>query len=59
MAAPSFVERDRLFRSFAKALFGRDMDALYEIVTPDFVWSYHDGCSSRNLCSIVRRSSLI
>lgn len=41
--APSFDERDQLFRSFARALFGRDMDALYEIATTDFVWSYHDG----------------
>jgi ketosteroid isomerase-like protein len=24
-------------------LFREDIDALYEVVTPDFVWSFHDG----------------
>jgi ketosteroid isomerase-like protein len=40
---PSPAERDELFRGFARALFRGDMDALYQIVTPDFVWSFHDG----------------
>jgi ketosteroid isomerase-like protein len=26
-----------------RALFRGDMDALYEVVTPDFLWSFHDG----------------
>jgi ketosteroid isomerase-like protein len=42
-AAPTFEERDQLFRAFARALFERDLDALYATVTPDFVWRYHDG----------------
>jgi len=40
---PSPAERDELFQGFARALFRGDMDALYEIVTPDFCWSFHDG----------------
>jgi ketosteroid isomerase-like protein len=41
--APSFADRDELFKSFARALFKGDIDALYEVVTPDFLWSFHDG----------------
>jgi len=41
--APSPAERDELFKRFARALFKGDIDALYEAVTPDFVWSFHDG----------------
>ena len=40
---PSFVQRDELLKSFARALFRRDLDALYTVVTPDFLWSFHDG----------------
>ena len=40
---PSRAERDALFVAFSKALFERDMDALFRAVTPDFLWSYHDG----------------
>ncbi len=40
---PSPTERDELFKAFARALFKGDMDALYEVVTPDFLWSFHDG----------------
>jgi ketosteroid isomerase-like protein len=41
--APSPAQRDKLFKKFARALFRGDIDALYEVVTPDFVWSFHDG----------------
>jgi ketosteroid isomerase-like protein len=41
--APSPTGRDELFKGFARALFRGDMDALYEVVTPDFLWSFHDG----------------
>jgi ketosteroid isomerase-like protein len=37
------AERDALLQDFARALFGGDMDALYRVVTPDFLWSFHDG----------------
>lgn len=40
---PSPTERDELFKRFARALFRGDMDALYRAVTPDFLWSFHDG----------------
>ncbi|WP_291865675.1 nuclear transport factor 2 family protein [Bradyrhizobium sp.] len=40
---PSAAERDELLKGFARALFQNDMDALYRIVAPDFLWSFHDG----------------
>ena len=40
---PSPAERDELLRGFARALFRNDMDALYKVVAPDFLWSFHDG----------------
>jgi ketosteroid isomerase-like protein len=48
---PSVAERDALFKAFAKALFKRDMDALYAAVTADFVWSYHDGLLTTKILS--------
>ena len=41
--APSPAERDDLFKRFARALFKGDMVALYSVVTPDFLWTFHDG----------------
>ena len=43
---PTPAERDALFKGFARALFKHDMDALYKVVSPGFVWRYHDGISS-------------
>jgi ketosteroid isomerase-like protein len=40
---PSPAERDALLKDFARALFRGDMDALHEVVTPDFLWNFHDG----------------
>lgn len=40
---PSPTERDELFKRFARALFKGDLDALYQVATPDFLWSFHDG----------------
>src|ERR1700716_4337101 len=40
---PSPAKRDELFKGFARALFKGDMDALYKVVTPDFLWRFHDG----------------
>jgi ketosteroid isomerase-like protein len=37
------AERDELFKAFARALFKGDMDALYKVATPGFLWSFHDG----------------
>ena len=42
---PTAAERDALFQAFARALFKNDMDALYAVVTENFVWRYHDGVS--------------
>ena len=41
--APSPTERDELFKSFARALFAGDIDALYQVAAPDFLWRFHDG----------------
>ena len=46
---PTAAERDKLFQGFARALFRNDMDALYDVVTPDFVWRYHDGLSTERV----------
>ena len=43
---PSPAERDELLKGFARALFRNDMEALYKIVTPDFLWSFHDGLAT-------------
>lgn len=40
---PSLSERDELFKGFARALFKGDIEALYRVVTPDFLWRFHDG----------------
>jgi len=37
------AERDALFKAFARAFFKADMAAMYEVVTPDFVWASSDG----------------
>jgi ketosteroid isomerase-like protein len=46
---PTAAERDALFQAFARALFKNDMDALYEVVTENFVWRYHDGLSTERV----------
>jgi ketosteroid isomerase-like protein len=46
---PTAAERDALFQGFARALFRNDMDALYKVVTPNFVWRYHDGLSTERV----------
>ncbi len=37
MSLPA-ADRDVLFKAFGRAFFKRDVDALYETVTDDFVW---------------------
>ena len=41
MSAPTPVERDQLFKTFGRAFFKRDLDLLYQVVTPDFQWATH------------------
>ena len=38
MTAPEPAERDRLFKTFGRAWFKRDVALLYEAVVPDFEW---------------------
>ena len=38
-AAPSVAEREAIFKAFGRAFFKEDLDALYQVVTEDFVWS--------------------
>jgi ketosteroid isomerase-like protein len=54
---PSSEQRDDLLKGFAKALFRRDIDALYGVVTPDFLWSFHDGLSVTK--SLVGREQIL
>jgi ketosteroid isomerase-like protein len=42
MTQPSPVERDAVFKAFGRAFFKEDLDALYQVVTPDFVWNARD-----------------
>jgi len=46
-AAPTPAERDALFRTFGRAWFKRDVDLLFQAVTPDFEWRTGDGSSAR------------
>jgi ketosteroid isomerase-like protein len=54
---PSFEQRDELLKGFAKALFRSDLDALYSVVTPDFLWSFHDGLSVTK--SLIGREQIL
>ena len=36
--SPDAATRDALFKSFGRAFFKRDADALYEVCAPDFTW---------------------
>ena len=42
LAGPALAEREELFRSFGRAFFRKDVDALYRVVTPDFQWRGQD-----------------
>jgi ketosteroid isomerase-like protein len=37
--SPTAAERDTIFKAFSRAFFKQDLDAMYQVVTPDFVWS--------------------
>ncbi|MFV0298942.1 MAG: nuclear transport factor 2 family protein [Hyphomicrobiaceae bacterium] len=41
--APSPEDRDVVFKTFGRAWFRRDVELLYQAVTPDFVWASFDG----------------
>jgi hypothetical protein len=42
---PAPAERDALFKTFGRAWFKRDVDLLYQAVTPDFEWRGGDGAA--------------
>ena len=39
--SPTAAVRDTLFKTFGRAFFKRDLDLMYQVVTPDFVWASH------------------
>lgn len=49
-------KRDQLFKAFARAFFQRDIDALHETVTEDFVWRTLDETGSAK--SVSGRSAV-
>ncbi len=40
---PSTAERDQIFKSFGRAWFKQDLDLMFQVVTPDFVWTSPPG----------------
>lgn len=58
MTTPSPAERDALLTAFSKALFARDVDAVYRIVTPDFVWRLPIGADAPVAREIKSREQL-
>jgi ketosteroid isomerase-like protein len=36
---PDAERRDAIFKAFGRAFFKQDMDAMYDVVTPDFTWT--------------------
>jgi len=49
--SPSAETRDTIFKAFGRAFFRQDLDAMYEVVTPDFTWSVPEGVATRVLRS--------
>lgn len=55
-SAPSLVEREVLFKTFGRAWFKRDVELLFQAVTPDFEWRFSDGGGAR--AKIVGREAV-
>lgn len=36
---PNPEQRDAIFKAFARAFFKQDLDAMYQVVAPDFTWT--------------------
>ncbi|HKU94258.1 MAG TPA: nuclear transport factor 2 family protein [Vineibacter sp.] len=49
--SPTTAERDTIFKAFGRAFFKQDLDAMYQVVTPDFVWSVQGVDAPRQLTS--------
>ena len=54
--SPSAEDRDQLFKAFGRAFFKRDVDALYETVTEEFIWNSLD--QDGNVKSISGRAAV-
>lgn len=48
---PDVEQRDSIFKAFGRAFFKQDLDAMYQVVAPDFTWTVMDGDSVRVLDS--------
>jgi ketosteroid isomerase-like protein len=55
---PSPADRDVLLTAFSKALFARDIEAVYRTVTPDFVWRLPIGPEAPTAREIASREQL-
>jgi ketosteroid isomerase-like protein len=55
---PSPAERDALLTAFSKALFKRDVEAIYRTVTPDFIWRLPVGPDAPAAREIASREQL-
>jgi ketosteroid isomerase-like protein len=40
---PTAAERDALFKTFGRAWFKQDLDLMFQVATPDFVWQSPPG----------------
>lgn len=58
MTTPSPAERDALLTAFSKALFARDVAALYRTVTSDFIWRLPIGPDAPVAREIASRDQL-
>ena len=58
MTTPSPTDRDALLSAFSKALFARDVEAVYRTVTPDFVWRLPIGPDTPVAREIASRTQL-
>ena len=52
------TDRDALLTAFSKALFKRDIDAIYRTVTPDFIWRLPIGPDAPVAREIASREQL-
>lgn len=52
---PTAAERDTIFKAFGRAFFKQDLDAMYQVVTPDFVWSVQGG---NKVCQLTTRGQI-
>lgn len=43
LTSQALEEREAVFKAFGRAFFKRDVEALYQAVTPDFQWRSFDG----------------